>query len=130
MFSPLKFQKNTLEKLTKQFLHLWGQSESQRYLVFKSPTGSGKTRTSIESTLGWLFFNNKWPSRLIWIADREELCEQAFQSFKEIFVHLYQELEGKVNLPSASLQVNILPECAATVSVVSCLLYTSPSPRD
>ena len=43
MFTPLKFQKNTLEKLTKKFLHLWGQSESQRYLVFKSPTGSGKT---------------------------------------------------------------------------------------
>ncbi len=47
MFTPLKFQKNTLEKLTKKFLYLWGQSESKRYLVFKSPTGSGKTAVII-----------------------------------------------------------------------------------
>jgi hypothetical protein len=32
---------------------------------------------------------------------------------------------GKVNLPSASLQVNILPECAATVSVVSAVKLTT-----
>ena len=89
------FQKRVMV-LTHEILPL----ENGRAMIVM-PTGSGKTRTSIESTLGWLFLNNKWPSRLIWIADREELCEQAFQSFKEIFVHLYQELEGKVNLPNS-----------------------------
>lgn len=89
------FQKRVMV-LTHEILPL----ENGRAMIVM-PTGSGKTRTSIESTLGWLFLNNKWPSRLIWIADREELCEQAFQSFKEIFVHLYQDLEGKVNLPNS-----------------------------
>ena len=32
---------------------------------------------------------------------------------------------GKVNLPSASLQVKILPECAATVNVVSAVKLTT-----
>jgi hypothetical protein len=32
---------------------------------------------------------------------------------------------GKVNLPSASLQVNILPECAATVRLVSAVKLTT-----
>jgi superfamily II DNA or RNA helicase len=74
------------------------ESEHGRAMIVM-PTGSGKTRTSIEATLGWLLVNSEWPSTLVWIADREELCEQAFQSFKQIFVHLCQELEEKIEVP-------------------------------
>ena len=42
-FSTLPFQKEAIDKLTTSFLKLWQQRESQRNLVFKSPTGSGKT---------------------------------------------------------------------------------------
>lgn len=63
------------------------------------PTGSGKTRTSIESALKWLISNSEWPSTLIWIADREELCEQAYQSFRTIFVNTCQELEAEFEIP-------------------------------
>ncbi len=41
---PLKpFQENTIAKLKDQFLDLWKSSGKQIPLVFKSPTGSGKT---------------------------------------------------------------------------------------
>ena len=40
-------------------------------------------------------------------------------------------IEGKVNLPSASLQVSTLPECASTVKVVSAVkLTTAVLPAD
>jgi excinuclease UvrABC helicase subunit UvrB len=42
-FSPLDFQKEAIQKLTDAFQRLWQRSEPQRHLVFKSPTGSGKT---------------------------------------------------------------------------------------
>jgi DNA repair protein RadD len=54
------------------------------------PTGSGKTRTMIETLFEYVFQLQEWPRNIVWIADREELCEQAFQSFKEVFVNLTQ----------------------------------------
>lgn len=42
-FSPLEFQKEAIQKLSESFQRLWQRPDNQRYLVFKSPTGSGKT---------------------------------------------------------------------------------------
>ena len=56
------------------------------------PTGSGKTRMVVETLIGWL--NDGKPSRnaqqasskfVVWVAQTEELCEQAMSSFREIF---------------------------------------------
>jgi len=37
------FQENAIANLRKQFLNLWKSEKRQIPLVFKSPTGSGKT---------------------------------------------------------------------------------------
>ena len=42
-FIPLDFQKKAIDKLVTNFIALWGNEIQQRMLVFKSPTGSGKT---------------------------------------------------------------------------------------
>lgn len=43
MFNPLEFQKDAIDDLSKAFISLWKKSERQLPLVFKAPTGSGKT---------------------------------------------------------------------------------------
>lgn len=43
MFALKPFQENTIAKLKDQFLSLWKSSHDNIPLVFKSPTGSGKT---------------------------------------------------------------------------------------
>ena len=56
------------------------------------PTGSGKTRMVVETLIEWL--NDGKPSRsaqqadskfIVWVAQTEELCEQAMSSFREVF---------------------------------------------
>ena len=51
------------------------------------PTGSGKTRIAVEAYTEFLrprFFEGKY---LIWVAQSEELCEQAVATFKQIWQH-------------------------------------------
>lgn len=51
------------------------------------PTGSGKTRIAVEAYTEYLrprFFEGKY---LIWIAQSEELCEQAVATFQQIWQH-------------------------------------------
>lgn len=91
---PLMDFQSRIQTLSEETLN----SENGRCMVVM-PTGSGKTRTSIESALKWLISNSEWPSTLIWIADREELCEQAYQSFRTIFVNTCQELEAEFEVP-------------------------------
>ena len=56
------------------------------------PTGSGKTRMVVETLVEWL--NDGKPSSnaqqsgskfIVWVAQTEELCEQAMASFREVF---------------------------------------------
>ncbi|MBO5920215.1 MAG: DEAD/DEAH box helicase family protein [Bacteroidales bacterium] len=74
------------------------------------PTGGGKTRTAVEAYTEWLrprFSEGKY---LIWIAQSEELCEQAIASIKQIWsskefsesLRVYR-LFGKHNLDSDSM---------------------------
>lgn len=58
--------------------------------VIKMPTGAGKTRTALE--LVSKFLNDGVDAgtkrQVVWLADREELCEQAIISMNEIWSHL------------------------------------------
>lgn len=57
-----------------------------RFIV-QMPTGSGKTRTAMEFTSRFINDSNE-NIIVIWLAHSEELCEQAFQCFKEVFIHV------------------------------------------
>jgi superfamily II DNA or RNA helicase len=55
--------------------------------VIQMPTGSGKTRTAIEVICN--FLNEVADGTVVvWLAHSEELCQQAFDSFKEIWPHV------------------------------------------
>lgn len=59
---------------------------NSRFIV-QMPTGSGKTRTSMEIITDVLCKNPEG-SVVFWLAHSEELCEQAIQCFKEVWEHV------------------------------------------
>ena len=85
-FSTLPFQKEAIDKLTGSFLKLWQQRESQRNLVFKSPTGSGKTFmvSNLIHNLNGLP-NWDYDKAIIWITFSDVLAMQSKDKFKEYF---------------------------------------------
>lgn len=85
-FSPLDFQKKAIDKLTSSFLKLWEKTERQRHLVFKSPTGSGKTFmvcnfvSGLNSLPTW-----DYDKSFIWITFSDDLAMQSKDKFQEYF---------------------------------------------
>ena len=57
----------------------------QRFII-QMPTGSGKTRTTMEIIASQL--NNNPGKSVMWVANSEELCEQAVESFKDVWTHV------------------------------------------
>jgi len=64
--------------------------ENKKKFLVQMPTGSGKTRTVIQGILDYIrergIFENS--QSIVWIAHTEELCEQAIDTFKDIWQHL------------------------------------------
>ena len=85
-FSPLDFQKKAIDKLTTSFLKLWEQTEPQRHLVFKSPTGSGKTFMVCNFVNGLNALPTwDYDKSFIWITFSEDLAMQSKDKFQEYF---------------------------------------------
>ena len=59
-----------------------------RFIV-KMPTGAGKTRTAMETVCHFLRDDTRAGfQQVLWIADRDELCEQAIESVKHVWPHV------------------------------------------
>jgi len=85
-FAPLDFQQKAIDKLTDVFRKLWDKSEPQRHLVFKSPTGSGKT-FMVTSFIHGLNSLPNWDydKAFIWITFSDTLAMQSKDKFKDYF---------------------------------------------
>ena len=85
-FSPLQFQKETIDKLKEIFVRLWAKPERQLPLVLKSSTGSGKTFTSA-SFINELNGLPNWDEdkAFIWITFSDDLSMQSKDKFQEYF---------------------------------------------
>jgi len=86
MFNPLPFQQDTIEKLLSTFTDLWKKEGNQLPLVFKSPTGSGKTFMLAHFVRGL----NKLPNwdadkAFVWITFSDNLAMQSKKKFEEYF---------------------------------------------
>lgn len=86
MFTPLPFQQDAIEELIEKHLLLWDQDAFQLPLVFKSPTGSGKTFMVARFVRAL----NKLPNwdvdkAFIWITFSDDLAMQSKQKFEEYF---------------------------------------------
>ncbi|GLB65925.1 DEAD/DEAH box helicase [Arthrobacter mangrovi] len=74
------YQKSTSQKLKAL---LSGTTEHHRGVV-QLPTGAGKTRVAAQSVIEHLSVQAK-PQLVVWIAHSEELCEQAIESWSNVW---------------------------------------------
>ena len=101
--------------------------------IIKMPTGAGKTRTALEIVSN--FLNNGIEAnekrQVVWLADREELCEQAIDSMYEIWSHLGKDELGIYRVWGNSAPENFKPNAfiVATYQKLNNLLGTDKFPR-
>ena len=86
IFKPLEFQKDAIDDLTKVFVDLWTDEGRQLPLVFKSPTGSGKTFMAAHFLRGLNHLPN-WDEdkAFIWITFSDDIAIQSKNKFEEYF---------------------------------------------
>ena len=94
-------EEQIIKNLSKPVNHLWEYQSKIFYEAIKEteissnrfiitmPTGAGKTKIAMEVITQFLNngFMKKEPRQVLWIADKEELCDQAVESFIEIWPH-------------------------------------------
>lgn len=87
----LPFQSN----LKAQMLFLLKKEYSKENRgILQLPTGSGKTRIAVEAIIEFWKEKPATCKFVMWVAQTEELCEQAFQSFKQVWEE--QGTEGEI----------------------------------
>jgi type III restriction enzyme len=86
VLNPLKFQKDAIDKLVIAFLKLWKNPQPKLPLVFKSPTGSGKT-FMMSSFINELNNLPQWDEdkAFIWITFSDDLAMQSKEKFEDYF---------------------------------------------
>lgn len=60
-------------------------SDDGRRCILRLPTGAGKTRVAAEAIIDYWKARPPGARWVVWIADKEELCEQAVQCFKQLW---------------------------------------------
>ena len=85
-FSPLPFQKETIDELVETFVKLYINPERKLPLTLKAPTGSGKTFMSA-SFINELNNLPNWDEdkAFIWITFSDDIAMQSKEKFKEYF---------------------------------------------
>lgn len=64
---------------------LLASSTKRRRAVVSLPTGSGKTRVTVEAAVRLVLTPEEGPRSVLWIAQTDELCEQAVQAFRHVW---------------------------------------------
>ena len=80
------------------FLNGLGKHKNKNKVIVQMPTGSGKTRTMLESVCDHIRQNTKKDNTIVWLAHSEELCEQAASEFENIWSKLGSESAQIVRL--------------------------------
>lgn len=87
-FVPLPDLHDFQVDLRDELLQVIVDSPGRNRAILSLPTGAGKTRTAVEAIAGLLGRNELRGSYVLWIAQGEELCEQAVQAFREVWLDL------------------------------------------
>lgn len=82
---PLKPLTDFQEDLRLQVLDVMGAKQGENRAILTLPTGAGKTRTTVEALVDW-WLNRLAGDFIVWIAQSEELCDQAVQAFREVWI--------------------------------------------
>ena len=82
------YQRSVVDNVKKL---LSGASEENRGLV-SMPTGSGKTRVAVQAVIEAMR-DHQLHGVVLWVADRDELCEQAVQSWRQAWASIGPEAQ-------------------------------------
>ena len=74
------------QDLLTQLQQLLKSSSNLKCALLSLPTGAGKTRTAVEALLTWWNKDENINPYILWIAQSEELCEQAAESFRGVWI--------------------------------------------
>ncbi|MFI6505166.1 DEAD/DEAH box helicase [Nonomuraea typhae] len=99
-FVPLAELTDFQADLKDQALGVLDDEPGRNRGILTMPTGAGKTRTAVESLVAWRL-ERSGNLVVLWIAQSEELCEQAVQAFKEVWIDLGHRSEVRSNLQIA-----------------------------
>ncbi|MFE1914448.1 DEAD/DEAH box helicase family protein [Streptomyces anandii] len=72
------------ERLAANIFQMLDRVTPQRGML-SLPTGAGKTRVTAEAVIRWIKQDDDLGGPILWIAQTEELCEQAVQSWKFVW---------------------------------------------
>lgn len=78
------FQEEVLEGIHR----LVAGGTSRRRAVVSLPTGGGKTRVTVEAAVRLVLTPEGDRRSVIWVAQTDELCEQAVQAFRQVWINL------------------------------------------
>lgn len=84
-FRPLPPLEDFQADLKDQLLDVLRGPAGRNRGILSLPTGAGKTRTAIEALVEWRLSAPTRPG-ILWIAQSDELCEQAVQAFREVWI--------------------------------------------
>jgi len=86
VFNALKFQRKAVDDLLETFVRAWKLSGRQIPIVFKSPTGSGKTFT-VANFVRALNHLPQWKKdkAFVWITFNDDLAMQSRDKFRQYF---------------------------------------------
>jgi len=78
------FQEEVLEGIRRLVMG----GTSRRRAVVSLPTGGGKTRVTVEAVVRLILAPEGDRRSVIWVAQTDELCEQAVQAFRQVWLNL------------------------------------------
>lgn len=86
-YSQLHAYQNFLRRKVVAFL----LGHDKNRVIVHMPTGSGKTRTTLEAVCDYIRFSGISNISIVWFAHSEELCEQAAEAFINLWKRLGSE---------------------------------------
>jgi superfamily II DNA or RNA helicase len=78
------FQKEVLDGIRR----LLSGGTNRRRAVVSLPTGGGKTRVTVEAAIRLVLAPEGGRRSVIWVAQTDELCEQAVQAFRQVWLNI------------------------------------------
>lgn len=93
-FRPLPDLQDFQLELNSQLMEVLTSPAGKNRAILALPTGAGKTRTAVETLVQWRLGTAEGSRGILWVAQSDELCEQAVQAFREVWVDLGHRAAG------------------------------------
>lgn len=85
-------------QLKQQLRDILNAPARENRAILSLPTGAGKTRTAVEAIVDEMAQGRWRGATFLWIAQTEELCEQALESFRQVWLDYGLRHAGQVRM--------------------------------